>query len=89
VTRTNDRTYLRNRARLKRVGVVCALCGQPIDVSLKWPDPLSFTADHVEPVALGGNNRGDLAPMHAACNRLKSTKDLDEVRPVRHSRSHY
>jgi hypothetical protein len=89
VTRTNDRTYRKARAKLMQPGVVCVLCGEEIDLSLKFPDPMSFSADHVDPVALGGSNRGDLQPMHLTHNRLRSTKDLDEVRPVRHSRSHY
>lgn len=89
MTRTNDRRYRKQRAALRVEGVVCVLCGQPIDLELKWPDPMSFTADHVDPVALGGHNNGELQPMHAVHNRLRGTKPLEMVRPQRHSRTHY
>jgi hypothetical protein len=89
VSRTSDRTYLRKRAMLKVPGVVCALCGQPIDLALTKYDPMSFTADHLEAVALGGDNHGALVPMHRKCNRDKGTKDLDLVRHDPHSRQHY
>jgi 5-methylcytosine-specific restriction endonuclease McrA len=89
MTRTNDRKYRKQRAALMVEGVICVLCGQPIDLSLKWPDPMCFTADHITPVDKGGHNLGPLQPMHATCNRARGTKDLDLVRLVRHSRQHY
>lgn len=90
MSRTNDRIYLRNRERLKQQGnLVCVACGQPIDLTLSQYDPMSFTADHVEPVALGGDNRGELQPMHRVHNLQRGTRDLDSVRVDPHTRSHY
>lgn len=48
----------------------CSLCGKPIDYTLKWPDPGSFTADHVVPLSLlekgdpARQSLANLAPAH-------------------------
>lgn len=71
MSRTSDRTYLKNRARLKRQGEPCWICGLPIDLAIKWPDPQCFTADHVIPVGKGGHNRGEVRPAHRVCNQSR------------------
>ncbi len=81
MARTNDHTYLRNRARLKRNEDTCAWCGHWIDPDLQWPDPWSFSADHVVPVSRGGHNRGALQAMHLHCNRVRGTKLANEITP--------
>lgn len=43
------------RARLRALGLPCALCGQPIDYSLPAGDPMSFEVDEIIPVSLGGD----------------------------------
>lgn len=90
MSRTNDRTYQLNRARLRaQPNLVCVVCGQPIDVDLPQYHPLAFHADHVDPVGLGGDNRGALQATHRQCNQRRGTKNLDAVRVARHSRQHY
>ena len=37
-------------------GTTCCLCGQPIDLSLSWPDPMSLSVDHHRPKSKGGND---------------------------------
>jgi 5-methylcytosine-specific restriction endonuclease McrA len=71
-------------AIVKRMPMVCHLCGGPIDPSLRFPDPASLTVDHVVPVSRGGNmtDAANLRPAHFRCNRLKS----DRLPPMRHSR---
>ena len=55
----------------------CALCGGPIDYTLKWPDPRAFTADHIIPLSTleyGDPMRqslSNLQPAHAGCNSSK------------------
>lgn len=65
-----------NRKRIIAAGSVCAICGQPIDKSLRYPDPMAPVVDHIIPVAKGGHpsdiNNMQLA--HAWCNRQKSDK---------------
>lgn len=54
--------------RLKRDERVCWICGLPIDPELKSPHPLSFTVDHVVPIALGGDLLGEVRAAHRICN---------------------
>ncbi len=44
--------YRKLRERIKRRDRVCWICGEPIDMALKYPHPMSWSLDHVEPVAL-------------------------------------
>lgn len=94
MSRTSDRTYQRKRTRLKASaqltgGLTCVLCLEPIDLSLQFPDPMSFSSDHIDAVARGGDNRGELEPMHLDCNRRKGVRPLADVQVDRHSRQHY
>ena len=60
----------------------CALCGGQIDYSLRYPDPDCYVVDHIHPRAKGGPDRLDnKQPAHNRCNRAKSDKVADEVRP--------
>jgi hypothetical protein len=60
MSRTGNSRYRRNRARCKRNGDVCALCGQLIDMDLRWPERMSFSAHHPHAIARGGDNNGPL-----------------------------
>lgn len=53
---------------------VCALCGKPIDKSLKTPHPMSFEVDEIVPVSRGGDplDRSNVQAAHRICNRRKS-----------------
>lgn len=55
---------------------VCALCGKPIDKSLKSPHPMSFEVDEIVPVSLGGDplDRRNVQAAHRICNQRKSNK---------------
>ncbi|MGQ4548290.1 HNH endonuclease [Dermabacteraceae bacterium P13077] len=74
----NDRAYVKRREALKRKtrlnNLPCALCTQPIDTNLPYTHPMSFTADHITPIAAGGNMNGPLQPAHRACNSRKGKK---------------
>lgn len=60
------------RARLLSADTLtCALCGMPIDKTLKTPHPLSPEADHIIPIAQGGNPHGTLQAVHRQCNIAK------------------
>ncbi|OZD23830.1 hypothetical protein CH253_08180 [Rhodococcus sp. 06-156-3C] len=72
--RTGHRTYRKRRARLKRQSDVCWLCGEWIDPSLTYPDPMSFSADHVTPVSKGGHNLGPLKAAHYGCNSSRGNR---------------
>lgn len=76
--------YRRKRARLKRDvaenGTPCHICLEPIDVTLPATHRLSFTADHMEPLATGGHLvRNGLRPAHFACNARRGTHTDTEI----------
>lgn len=77
---------IRDRARKRiasqvRAGEPCALCGQPIDLSIRYPDPMSFTVDHVVPSSHGGTDHYEqLRPAHFRCNRTRSNGPDGTVR---------
>lgn len=59
----------------ERDGGDCRLCGNHVDLSLKWPDPMSSSIDHIVPVALGGtDDEENLQLTHLACNRTKGAR---------------
>lgn len=69
---------IRDRARRRvaqrvRAGEPCVFCGGPIELSLKYPHPMSFTVDHEVPTSLGGRDDYELLrPAHNHCNRQRS-----------------
>ena len=69
--------YRKNRALLRREAVpLCHLCGGWIDKELPRYHPMSWTADHVVPLAKGGDASAlsNLAPAHWSCNSGKQDK---------------
>lgn len=69
--------YKHNRAILRKTSTVCALCGMPLDKTLKFPHPMSISIDHIIPVAVGGRSTIDnLQATHLICNKSKGKKIL-------------
>ena len=66
----------KNKRRVLATQGVCAICGRPVDKSLRWPHPLSPTVDHIIPVNKGGHpsDIANLQLTHWTCNRQKSDK---------------
>ena len=65
--------YLTNRKIILATQTICAICGKPVDKTLKAPDPVSATVDHIIPVAKHGHPSAleNLQLAHRACNRAK------------------
>lgn len=88
----NDHEYVKRRDALRRRGkrlrLPCWICGHPIDYDLESPDPMSFTADHVVPVGVGGSMTGELRPAHRSCNSRRGVgRAVTEIpKPVTHRR---
>ncbi len=64
---------------------VCGICGKPVDKSLKYPDPMSPTVDHIIPVAKNGDPVAleNLQIAHRYCNRMKSDNmPIEEKKPT-------
>lgn len=85
MSRTGHRGYRRNRARVLRNSDVCHWCGQRLDPEIRFPHPMSSTADHVVPIKHGGRNTGALVAAHLSCN---VARNRTKPRPgdVRHAR---
>ena len=68
--------YQYNRKRILATQSICALCGKPVDKSLKSPHPMSPSVDHIIPVAKGGHPSEitNLQLAHRACNRAKADR---------------
>lgn len=55
-----------------RDGGACCLCGSVIDLGLNWPDPLSFSLDHIVPLSRGGAHLySNVQASHLRCNLQK------------------
>ena len=72
--------YERNKKRILATQNICGICGKPVDMSLKYPHPMSATIDHIIPVNGPGGLKGhpssidNLQLAHFSCNRQKSDK---------------
>lgn len=66
--------FEKNRKKILLTQDVCAICGRPVDKTLKYPDPYSATVDHIIPINRGGHpsDINNLQLAHAICNRQKS-----------------
>ena len=75
--------YLHNRKRIMMSESVCGICGRPVDMGLKAPDPMSPTVDHIIPINKGGHpsDLNNLQLAHWICNRMKSDKMPEAVKP--------
>ena len=65
MTARNTTTRDQHRRAIARTKPPCGICGDPIDYQAHHLDPLSFTIDHITPIAAGGEDAPDnLAPPH-------------------------
>ena len=66
--------YEHNKKIILSTQSVCGICGKPVDKSLRYPDPMSPTVDHIIPVSKHGDpiSLDNLQIAHRYCNRMKS-----------------
>jgi 5-methylcytosine-specific restriction endonuclease McrA len=61
-----------------RDNYICCVCGLPIDRSLKKPDMLSVSLEHIFPLSKGGaHSRENVSCSHLICNIRKNTNLLE------------
>ncbi len=78
-----SQVFKKNKKIILATQSICGICGQPVDKTLKYPDPMSPTVDHIIPCAKGGSDELDnLQLAHRRCNRLKSDQ-MPEEHPKR------
>lgn len=71
--------FVSNRKKIIATESVCAICGKPVDKSLKFPHPLSASVDHIIPWNKGGDcSLDNLQLTHLTCNRKKSDRIYPE-----------
>lgn len=72
---THRHQFDRNRKLIYATQNICAICGKPVDFSIKAPNPMAASIDHIIPVAKGGHpsDLENLQLCHLQCNRLKGT----------------
>lgn len=76
----------RDRARIKATKANCHICGQVIDYTLAWPDPMCFVVDHKQAIINGGADRiENKAAAHNLCNSKKRARAYAPI--VRRSNS--
>lgn len=76
---THRGAFEKNKKKILATQTVCGICGKPVDISLKYPHPLSACIDHVIPIAKGGHPSDieNLQLSHWTCNRQKSDKLIE------------
>lgn len=66
---------IHRHAVLEKCGSDCGLCGEPIDLELPWPLPMSLSLDHIVPWSIGGSHDlENLQPAHLICNAKKQDR---------------
>lgn len=73
-----DRRLLRERC--EPFDVPCAICYQPIDYALRYPDEQSLSLDHIMPKKRFPELRhvpSNHQPAHLKCNKNKGERDME------------
>lgn len=70
------KVYAKNKKIILASQTVCGICGQQVDKTLKYPNPLAPCVDHIIPLSKGGHPSSitNLQLAHWTCNRQKSDK---------------
>ena len=64
------------RDQIARNRGACHLCGKSINYDLKYPHPMAFTVDHIQPVSMVPELAFSLEncrPAHKRCNEVRGT----------------
>ena len=78
-TPRNTTTRDRHRRTIATDEPPCGICGEPIDYTLRHPNPKSYVVDHIIPLIKGGADTLDnKQAAHRDCNRDKSDKLIYE-----------
>lgn len=72
--------FRKNKKIILATQSICGICGKPVDKTLRYPNPLSPTIDHIVPIDRGGHPSDiqNLQLAHWTCNRQKADKFLKD-----------
>lgn len=60
---------------MQKTGGVCGICGEPIDLAIKFPLADRFSFDHIIALSNGGNDLiENIQPAHFGCNARKGNR---------------
>ena len=81
--------YERNKKIVFATQEFCAICGKRVDFSIRYPDPMCATVDHIIPLSKGGHpsDLGNMQLAHFACNRLKGNHLTERKEPKKNNRA--
>ena len=84
----NTALFEANKKIILATQSVCGICGKPVDKSIKYPDPMSPTVDHIIPLSKNGDPTAleNLQLAHRYCNRMKSDRMPEPTRKVDENR---
>lgn len=73
---THETQFRKNQQIIYKTQEICGICGRPVDMSLKFPDPMSRCIDHIVPISRGGHPSAmsNLQLAHLVCNRAKADR---------------
>lgn len=82
---THRSQFERNKQKIYKTQTICGICGNPVDMTLKSPHPMSKSIDHIIPVSKGGHPSDieNLQLAHRTCNEHKNNKILGSVPSVK------
>lgn len=78
----------RHRAQSAALNLPCHICGEPIDYTLHYPHPRSYSTDHRVAVSVDAalaEDPGNLQPSHLVCNQRKGNRPTTGSRQPRTS----
>lgn len=59
----------------RRDEFTCRLCGEPLDMAARWPEPRSPSIDHITPLSRGGDHLySNIQAAHFVCNVRKGNR---------------
>ena len=84
----DDPRYRKARAELRKWDNVCHICRLPIDMQLRYPHPLSWSADHKVPTSELDDDDprqwhiSNLQAAHLRCNEARGAKRVTRPQPL-------
>lgn len=79
--------FNRNKKIILATQTNCGICGQLVDMNLKYPNDMAACVDHIIPVSKNGHPSAmeNLQLAHWRCNRDKSDKvfkNIEDKKPI-------